>query len=182
MSSQRIGKYACLEVERKYLLDQPPAGLLEQGYRWQIVDRYITNTRLRLRRITSISGQQLLKFTQKYQDAGQDETQTTITNMYLDEGEYRHLAQLPASEIVKKRYHYDFQNHQYRIDIFEGKLAGLILAEIELERVEDIAGLSFPPFALAEVTADLFFTGGNLATLAEEKLKNELVKWLRKKR
>jgi len=178
MPPQRIGKYARLEVERKYLLDQPPAGLLEQGCSWHIIDRYVIDTRFRLRRMTSPSGLHLLKFTQKYRGDGQDETQTTITNMYLNETEYHLLAQLPAREIIKKRYHYDYQNRQYRIDIFEEELAGLILAEIEAERVEDVAGLPIPPFAIAEVTTDLFFTGGNLATSTSKKLKEELAKRL----
>ena len=66
MSLQRIGKYACLEIERCYLLRELPADLLGQGDYWQIVDRYILDTRLRLRQMTSPRNQTVLyKFSQK---------------------------------------------------------------------------------------------------------------------
>jgi hypothetical protein len=40
MTAQRIGKYACLEVECRYLLSSIPNGLLESQNYWLITDRY----------------------------------------------------------------------------------------------------------------------------------------------
>lgn len=168
MSSQRIGKYACLELERRYLLKELPADLREQACSWYIIDRYLSGTRLRLRQMTSPSkGTVILKLTQKYREAGQEATETIITNMYLNKAEYNCLSQLPGPEIIKKRYEYRQQEHRYSIDVFEGPLQGLILAEIEAEMAEELAGQPFPSFALKEVTADPFFSGGALAGLTE---------------
>ncbi len=56
MTSQRIGKYACLEVEARYLLTRVPDGLLNQPKGWHITDHYFPETRLRLRHMKSLSG------------------------------------------------------------------------------------------------------------------------------
>ena len=168
MSSQRIGKYACLELERRYLLRELPADLRERECNWHIVDRYLSGTRLRLRRMASPSNEiVILKLAQKYREAGQEATETTITNMYLNEAEYDGLNQLPGTEIIKKRYEYRHQGHLYSIDVFEGPLQGLILGEIEGETVAELAAQPFPAFAFKEVTADPFFSGGALAKLTE---------------
>lgn len=174
MSSQRIGKYACLELERRYLLQRPPDGLLEQDAGASIVDHYLENTRLRLRRIRLASGEQVFKFTQKYQAANQDETQTTITNLYLSEAEYRRLAHLGGKKLVKTRYRYTYQGREYGIDVFEGELAGLVLAETECASREEVRSLTTPTFALEDVTADPFFKGGNLVNLTNQELREEL--------
>lgn len=176
MSSQRIGKYACLEIERRYLLRELPADLIE-AYSWHIVDRYLSNTRLRLRRMTSPTNQMIVfKLSQKYREAGQDHTQTTITNMYLNEEEYNCLSKLEAQEIVKKRYTYRSQGCNYGIDVFEGSQHGLILAEVEGETAEELVSLSLPVFALKEVTADPFFTGGFLAAMTKGEFQEEFAK------
>ena len=46
MTSQRIGKYACLEIESRYLLRRIPDDLLEHPKGWLITDRYLPDTRL----------------------------------------------------------------------------------------------------------------------------------------
>ena len=104
-----------------------------------------------------------------------DIAKTTITNMYLNQAEYGSLNQLPGTEIIKKRYKYQEQGHLYSIDVFEGPLQGLILAEIEAETVEELAGQPFPSFALKEVTADSFFSGGALTGLSEEEFREGFV-------
>ena len=175
MSSQRIGKYACLEIERRYLLHHLPEDLNKQVF-WHIIDRYLDNTRLRLRRMTSASGQQIFKFTQKYQTLTQNISHNTITNIYLNEVEYGCLATLAVPELVKKRYTYEYQDQLYGIDVFAGILTGLILAEVEGEHETDVAELATPTFAVAEVTTNPFFRGGNLAKVTGDELKNELSK------
>jgi CYTH domain-containing protein len=179
MSSQRIGKYACLELERRYLLRELPADLRERESNWHIVDRYLSGTRLRLRRMTSPStGTVSLKLTQKYREAGQEATETTITNMYLNEAEYDSLNQLPGAEIIKKRYEYQQQGRLYSLDVFEGPLQGLILAEIEAETAAELAAQPFPAFAFKEVTADPFFSGDALAKLTEVEFREAFAPWI----
>jgi CYTH domain-containing protein len=179
MSSQRIGKYACLEIERRYLLRELPTDLIGRDHSWHIIDRYISNTRLRLRRMISSSGKtSILKLGQKYRDPSQDPTQATMTTMYLNDDEFRCLEQLEAKEIVKRHYEYQYQERIYVIDVYEGSLQGLILAEIECETEEELAQLSLPSFALKDVTGDPFFSGGFLASINEKEFREAFAKRL----
>jgi hypothetical protein len=79
MASQRIGKYACLEVESRHLLNKIPEDLLDSPEGWLIIDRYFPNTRLRLRHMQSLSGNEdIYKLTQKYRSETQNAYETTI--------------------------------------------------------------------------------------------------------
>lgn len=123
MTSQRIGKYACLEVECRYLLEKLPVDLLDHPDGWIITDRYFPNTRLRLRHMRSISGKEnMYKLTQKYRSETQDAYETTVTNEYLTEAEYNFFEPLEARILRKKRYPYTVQNHSLSIDVFEWRL------------------------------------------------------------
>jgi len=54
------------------------------------------------------------------------------------------------------------------VDVFEGSLTGLVLAEAEFTTEEDETAFRPPPDAVAEVTADVRFTGGRLAMLTAD--------------
>jgi CYTH domain-containing protein len=180
MTSQRIGKYACLEVECRYLLNKVPDGLLDDPKGWLITDRYFPNTRLRLRHLKSLSGDEdIYKLTQKYRSEAQSPYETTITNVYLTEPEYNHFEVLEAKILKKRRYPYRVQNHSLGIDVFEGRHQGLILAEMELENTAEISGFVLPAFVLKDATDDPFFAGGNLAAMTDEEFKQGLSQRLR---
>jgi len=180
MTSQRIGKYACLETERRYLLKKIPDDLLDTTNGWLITDRYFPNTRLRLRHMKSISGKEnIYKLTQKYRAESQNAYETTITNVYLTEAEYNFLEPLEAKIIKKKRYPYSAQNHNFSIDVFEGRYQGLILAELEVEGQAELGEFALALFALQDVTEDPFLTGGNLVTMTDEELRQGLSQRLR---
>ena len=50
------------------------------------------------------------------------------------------------------------------VDVFEGALSGLIMAEAEFESPEDMDNYGMPDFAYQEVTEDVRYTGGYLVT------------------
>ena len=180
MTSQRIGKYACLETERRYLLRTVPDDLPANADGWHITDCYFPNTRLRLRNMKSIAGDENIhKLTQKYRSGTQNAYETTITNIYLTEAEYNFLQPLEAKIIRKRRYPYSAQNHNFSIDVFEGRHQGLILAEIELEEKSGLDEFVLPLFALKDVTEDLFFSGGNLAIMTDEGFRQGLSQRMR---
>jgi adenylate cyclase len=180
MTTQHIGKYACLEVECRYLLNTIPDALLGVPKGWQITDRYFPNTRLRLRHMRSLSGDEnVYKLTQKYRSEAQNAYETTITNVYLTEAEYERFEALEARILEKKRYPYTLQSYSLSIDVFEGRHHGLILAEMEVEKKEVVDELALPSFILKDVTADPFFTGGNLVTMTEEEFRQGLAERLR---
>lgn len=165
-------KYARVEAERRFLLEAAPPGLdLASGY-LRIVDRYLPGTRLRLRRIETPQGEPVaLKFGQKYRAPDQGPQQALMTNLYLNQAEYELLARLEGRLLVKRRYDYLYESVNYSVDVFEGNLDGLVLAELEAQASAAFASLSVPAFAVREVTADPLFSGGALAGLSPGEFK-----------
>ncbi|MFF0009982.1 hypothetical protein [Streptomyces sp. NPDC005374] len=136
-----------------------------------ITDRYLVGTRLRLRRAErrDVGGCEL-KLTQKVPADRPGAVQGLITNTYLSPAEYDVLASLPAALLSKTR----FSVPPLGVDVFDGPLQGLVLAEAEF--TSDEAALAFvPPVeCVAEVTVDARFTGGRLVGASRE----DLVAWL----
>ncbi|MCI0345007.1 MAG: hypothetical protein L0221_06110 [Chloroflexi bacterium] len=136
---------------------------------YSIEDRYITGTRLRLRRQATVDrhGATLLlrKLAQKVPAASG--APGLITNVYLSEDEYERLAELPASTLRKTRHSIP----PFGVDVFEGALDGLILAEIEFETSADEAAFEPSIAVVAEVTHDIRFTGGQLVVTTADELR-----------
>lgn len=63
--------------------------------------------------------------------------------------------------IEKTRHFVTYENHQWEIDEFEGENAGLIVAEIELDSIDET--FAKPAWLGAEVTHDLRYYNNNLA-------------------
>ena len=119
----------------------------------------------------------VIKLGQKYFTADMEKHQTIMTNIYLDEAEYQVLSELGGEQISKRRYPYQFEQQQYSIDVFDGLLAGLVLAEIEGRPGIELSNLPAPGFAHQEVTGDTTFSGFHLAGLEEFDLQNILVEY-----
>ncbi len=167
-------KYARVEEERRFLLRTIPWDLDPVESYVKIFDLYLPGTRLRLRRMESPTGEvRAYKFGQKYRAANHEVHQTAMTNIYLTSAEYKLLAGLKGASLIKKRYTYRNAGNAYGIDVFEGPLSGLVLAEIERHPDQEIEQLPVPDFAIREVTDDPRFTGGELATLTRE----EFLQW-----
>lgn len=172
-------KYARIETERRFLLRSLPEKL-DMAAGTLIRDTYWPETRMRLRRMFNPDGSALAtKLTQKYVAPGQPPEETTITNTYLNEAEYELFSQLPGNLLVKRRFPYLHQGSGYSIDVFEGGLDGLILAELEAGQGNLPPG-AVPAFAVAEVTAEPAFTGGELVRTSPQELADLLETWLAK--
>ncbi|PYC73568.1 hypothetical protein C7C46_25140 [Streptomyces tateyamensis] len=165
----RPGKYALVERERRFLLPGPPdPGAVVE--RRAIVDRYLTGTRLRLRRVELPAGGFELKLTQKIPTFMPGAVQGLITNTYLSQAEYDLLATLPGAVLSKTR----LSLPPVGVDIFEGHLRGLVLAEAEFATDDEARSFVPPAASVAEVTDDPRFTGGRLVRASRA----ELVAWL----
>src|SRR5713101_6552173 len=82
-------RYARVERERRYLLQDLPEGLTRASPHVQITDHYLTGTRLRLRKIRDPqTNKWTLKFTQKFAPNPQELSRTMITNVSLNAHEY----------------------------------------------------------------------------------------------
>jgi CYTH domain-containing protein len=163
-------KYAPAERERRFLLSAPPAAG-EVLVTRRLTDRYLTGTRLRLRHSQRLdTGEVELKLTQKVPLQAPGPVQGWITNTYLSPDEYDVLATLAAVTLSKTRYSVP----PLGIDVFDGHLAGLVMAEAEFDSDDDCRAFTPPPRCLHEVTTDPRFTGGRLVHATRP----ELLAWL----
>jgi CYTH domain-containing protein len=160
---QSPSRYARIERERRFLLDTFPSTANVVRIR-RIADRYIEGTGLRLREQTDDGGPSVFKLTQKVPVQASGAQQGLITSMYLTKDEFGVLAQLPAKNLGKTRY----SMPPFGIDVFEGTLEGLLLAEAEFDSPTAAAALTLPSFILREVTADDRFTGGQLVRASRQ--------------
>ena len=168
-------KYARVERERRYLLQDLPEGLTRADDHLQITDNYITGTRLRIRKVREPrSNKWVVKFTQKYAPDASDLSRTIITNTYLNPLEADTLSMFNANEIRKNRYFFDCEGRRFSVDMFLGDLFGLVLAEVSFETDEELNNFSKPTFALADVTNNEFFTGGRLSELTFADVREEI--------
>jgi hypothetical protein len=151
------GRYAHLEREQRWVARGVPPNARRAA---SILDRYITGTRLRLRR--SESGSEVVyKLGQKVRSDPADPGVLKLTNLYLSAEEYAVLAPLPAAESHKARWHAAWEGRTVAIDEFHGRLEGLVLAEVELGADEPL--LAPPPYTVRDVTHEDRFSGGALA-------------------
>ena len=173
-------KYARVERERRYVLQDLPEGLTRVDPHVQITDNYITGTRLRLRKVRDPrTNKWTVKFTQKFAPNPDDLSRTIITNTYLNAIEAETLAMFNANEIRKNRYHFQFDGKEFAIDMFLGDLFGLVLAEVSFESDEELDNFPPPPFALADVTNNELFSGGRLSQLTFADLRDEIVRLMK---
>ena len=96
--------------------------------------------------------------------------QGLITNTYLSAAEYDLLASLPAEVLSKTR----LSVPPLSIDLFDPPLHGLVLADAEFSTDEEAQSFLLPAAAIAEVTDDARFTGGNLV----QARRHDLLAWL----
>ncbi|MDX6385911.1 MAG: hypothetical protein QOK48_3484 [Blastocatellia bacterium] len=168
-------KYARVERERRYLLDDLPEGLTRADHHLQITDNYLTGTRLRLRKVRDPrTNKWVVKFTQKFAPHPEDLSRTMITNTYLNPIEADTLAIFEANEIRKNRYPFEFEGRQFAVDMFLGDLFGLVLAEISFAADDELDSFSKPAFVLAEVTNNDIFSGGRLSQLTFADIRQEI--------
>ena len=159
-------KYARVERERRYLLRNLPEDLSRAEHHLQITDNYITGTRLRIRKVRDPkTNKWVVKFTQKFAPNPGDLSRTVITNLYLNAIEAETLSMFEANEIRKNRYYYEFEGKRFSIDMFLGDLFGLVLAEVGFETDEEMENFQTPPFAVADLTNNPTFSGGELSQL-----------------
>jgi len=142
------------EIERKFLVKKELLPSLE-GF-WDIKQGYLSYyPEVRIRHIT-------------YKDGGRSGFLTVKGNgtlvrseyeYFIDDDEALEMLDLCLNILTKKRYILD----RWEVDIFEGDLDGLILAEIELYSEDELVEL--PEWVGEEVTADSSYKNKNLHLL-----------------
>lgn len=117
-------KYAVVERERRYLLATLPEGVTSSR---EILDRYVTGTRLRLREVRENDGTVIRKLGHKVR-LTEGPAEMACTNFYLNDAEWTALLVLPARLLRKKRHLIHRDGLLVAIDEHED---GTLVAEID---------------------------------------------------
>lgn len=142
-------KYAHLEDEQRYVVGALPDGVSAPRL---IEDRYLHDSRLRLRRVTDEDAT-TLKLGHKVRLDPSRPSAVWHTTCYLDDAEFALLGTLPAWVLAKRRWALGAGS----ADQFLGALEGLVLLEGDRP--------FHPGIQAVEVTGDERFCGGALAAL-----------------
>lgn len=148
-------KYAVVERERRFLVAGMPEGVAEV---WEIVDRYVDGTRLRLREVRRGDGTVVRKLGHKVR-LDDSPAEVACTNFYLDDEEWDVLSVLPARVLRKRRHLVRRDGLTVPIDEHED---GTLVAEID---DGDQPSTAVPGWldVLEDVSADERWTGAALA-------------------
>jgi CYTH domain-containing protein len=168
-------KYTRVEYERRFLVS-PHADwrTTAEPYSKTFEDKYLHNTRLRLRLLTdSDTGRRLIKLNKKL-DSPSPYFQT-VSRILLSPDEYKLLDSLEGDRVRKTRYYHNYLGRVFSIDVFEGELEGLVLCETEADGLEELMKAEPPAYAKREVTEDGFFTGGSLCRVGRGELLRKLL-------
>jgi CYTH domain-containing protein len=146
------------EIERKFLSNQLPQGLLKNAAATRIRQGYLVieaEHELRLRQrgaqfwLTEKQGQGLKRLEQE---------------VALDEMTFKMLWPLTVGRRLEKTRHLVMQgNHCLEIDIFSGNLEPLMLLEVEFTSLMASRSFGLPDYGLREVTEDPAYNNARLA-------------------
>ena len=107
----------------------------------------------------------------------QKEETTTLTAEEFEELSIK----LEGKRLQKLRYFYHFQGHTAEIDVFQGKLKGLVVVDFEFDTVEEKNSFEMPDFCLVDITSEEFIAGGMICGKSYEDVEGELEKFEYKK-
>jgi len=148
-------KYAVVERERRWLVRRIPEGVSSVR---DIVDRYVTGTRLRLREVREADGTVVRKLGHKVR-LSDGPAEVACTNLYLDDAEWAVLAALPSRVLRKRRHMVRRDGLLVVVDEHED---GSLVAEID---DGDQPALEPPGWldVIRDVSEDESWTGARLA-------------------
>lgn len=160
-----------LELEKTYLVRNLPAGL-EKCASEKLSDCYLPLTsahpKLRLRQRGG-----RYEITKKEPVAG-DASEQEETTIELTAEEYAAFATVAGKRLCKRRYCYPCGDITAEIDVFEGDLRGLVMADFEFTGVQEKAAFTPPDWCLCEVTEEDFIAGGRICGKKYADLAGEL--------
>src|ERR1044072_4904598 len=158
--------------KRIFLLEELPPPLTRMDEHWQIFDDYTAWPEYRLRQIRVPQTREWVRIKEEIDiaDAREEISRTLLPG----EGGADNMH--PDKEIRKNRYFYP--DTELVIDVFLGKLWGLILAQVSFKDEKEAADFLPPEFALMEVSDNKFFRGECLAEANFEEVKAEFERLL----
>lgn len=156
-----------MEIERKYLIPNLPnlsdandIIIIEQGY--ISISPVIRIRRANERYILTCKGKGLM---------AREEFE-----LFLEKEEYLKLREKTDNHMIeKKRYLFPSDDYTIELDVFQGPLKGLILAEVEFSSMEEAQAFTGPKWFGKDVTMDSRFQNNSLSMLSDlSSLEDEL--------
>lgn len=92
----------------------------------------------------------------------------------LSSDEHAALRALPGADLRKRRFHDDVLDRVFGVDVFEGPLAGLVLASVKTDTLKKLEGVALPAYAGRDVTQEPFFCVGRLCVATALELERAL--------
>ena len=162
-----------IEYERTYL----PGSLPDDLDRWpsvKVVDVYLPSDRSEHPRLRVRRRGDALELTKKLQVRSGDASVYSEVTIPLTESEYRELVDGRERRLSKTRFSGRWNGVSMVVDVFEERLRGLALVDVEFECRSAMEHFATPKFFLADVTQESFVAGGLLAGRRYEDIETEL--------
>jgi len=148
-----------VEIERKFLVDDPEYAILSACHSFQIFQGYISNDPARTVRLRIGKGKGFLTIKGA---SSADGTTRLEWEQEMPLSEAKALMPLCLSGVIQKtRHHVVEQQQLFEVDVFEAAHAGLVIAEIELKNAKD--KIQLPAWIGKEVTGDKRYYNSYLA-------------------
>jgi CYTH domain-containing protein len=156
-----------VEFEKTFLLRYVPG--LKGCNSVEISDIYIPESSVHpVVRIRKIGDR--MELTKKQPVDGKDSSEQSEHTIILSKEEYDSLRKIPGKELLKRRYFLGAA----QIDVFHGKLEGLVMADFEFRSRQEMGAFRPPVFCLADVTQKKAFAGGMLCGKSYRDMEPEL--------
>lgn len=157
-----------IEIERKFLVSNLNTCLQLHTNSKSIVQGYLSFDPARTVRVRKTDTKAFLTIKGKSNKTGDTRFEW---EKEIPENEAAELLNLCLGQIIRKtRYIIPHQSHLYEVDVFSGKLQGLVIAEVELSAADE--QLELPTWIGKEVTGDSRYYNSDLA---KKGLKPEVV-------
>jgi CYTH domain-containing protein len=145
-----------MEIERKFLLHQELWDAVIKPSPKKIVQAYLVNTAEKTIRVRIKGDRGFITIKGPTKGISRSEFEYEIP---LTDAEVM-ISQFAEKVIEKDRYEINFEGKLWEVDVFHGKLEGLILAEIELEHEDE--DFSIPEWISNEVSHDVEYYNARL--------------------
>lgn len=165
-----------IEIEKRFLVKELPKNLTK--HKCKIVRDKIIEDKSGFPHIRVRQNGNEFEINKKYQINNNDVSQMIEESIALTKAEYDSLILAPGLMIGKTRYYYPIEDNIIEINVYEGTLTGLVIAEIEFQSEEKMNRFIKPEFLGAEVTQMKEFATGSLIHKKFEDLK-ELIDGLK---
>ncbi len=159
-----------LEYRRRFIIEELPKLDSPNDSHWQLFDRYVYSTALRIRSIRIPETGNWTRYLEKclIENLNGYEKKSRY-NIELSDSEYKFFESPEQPEIRKNRYFGKLNEAYVEFDIFLGKLKGLKTATVYFEKPDGEYSFGLDG-VIGEITGNSLFLGRNLAELKFEDL------------